>query len=140
MRGTGPASGESDPLMILQARLLAYPQVRYTASSGQVVIHPLGPTGFGVALTRRRDQWVVHCDGWHEAYPSADEALKVALLALSPASRLVVSQRGSFRHRWRFEIRDHAEWRPVSEVGLLFYPFWRKPTLVTLQNRVLQAA
>jgi hypothetical protein len=129
-----------DPIAAIQARLRRYPQARVEVTPNRVTVLPADTSGFEVTFADLGKRYIVACDGWHEHFDSQDEALECFALALSPSARLRVSRRGRTAYRWQFQIRNGAEWVPVSETGQLFYPFWMRRTTVYLQNRLLEAA
>ncbi len=129
-----------DAIAALQALLRRYPHVQYTATAKQLTIHPVTADGFEILLSVESQTYRVAFEGWHESYPDVGEALDVIGLGLSPTARLEVQYCGRAPHRWTLQVDRGGQWVSVSDVGLLFYPFWRSRRVRHLQNRLLQAA
>jgi hypothetical protein len=136
----GPASDDQDPIAAIQARLRRFPQARVEATETRVTVFPLDSTGFTVGFQIHGDRYLVTCDGWHEEFEAQGPALDCFGMALSPAARLRVTQRGTFAYKWQCQILRDGAWCGTTETGLLFFPFWRRRTVVYLQNRLLTAA
>jgi len=132
----------TDPIAVLQAKLVKYPHVRHELAGNRIDIHPLDARGFRVSLIEHEPaaRYTVAFEGWHEEFSDPAEVLECAVFGLSTGSRLEVWSRGHVDYRWTLEGQRGSEWVPVSTVGLLFFPFWRRARVRYLQNRVLEAA
>lgn len=95
--------------------------------------------GFPVALAVSGNEYVVSFAGWHEHFTSPEEALNCFAFGLSEECRLKAHKRGDFAHRWTVESQKNGAWVEDSTTGLLFFPFWRRPEVTHLQNRLLPA-
>jgi hypothetical protein len=122
----------------LKARLSAYPDVRFVEDANSLRIPLVDADGFDVALHEADGAWTVSFAGWHEECGSADEALDLVGMGLSDSVRLKVFSRGGADYKWTLEVRESSGWREESETGLLFFRFWRRPSIRYLQNRVLR--
>ena len=130
-----------DAIAALQALLRKYPQVRYSAVSDRITIHPISAEGFEITLiVTRGSGCTVLFEGWHEEYDDTAEALEVVGFGLSRAARLEVMYRGRMAYKWTLQAEKAGTWVPVSTVGLLLYPFWLSKHVRFLQNRILEAA
>ncbi len=132
----------TDPIAALQAKLVKYPQVRYEIVGNRITLYPVDTRGFRISLIEqaRAERYTVAFEGWHEAFGDPAEALECVAFGLSEACRLQVWSRGRVDCRWVLERRRGTEWVPASTIGLWFFPFWRRPRVRCLQNRVLEAA
>ncbi len=128
-----------DPIAAIQARLRKYPHARTDSTAERVVVYPTTPTGFEVDFQIHMGRYRVHCLGWHEEFPSSEEALNCFGFALSSACRLKLSSRGGMAYRWQLQYRRDSQWVGDSEVGLWFFPFWRSLEVTYLQNNLLEA-
>jgi hypothetical protein len=121
-------------------RLTKYPQVRFTRTDDSIVVIPWDESGFEVALIAHGGGYTVAFDGWHETFEHEENALDCFVLGLSSGCRLRVEVRGTFRCKWVLEYEAHGEWHEDSTVGLILYPFWRRPETIYLQNHLIPAA
>jgi hypothetical protein len=131
---------QSDPIALIQARLRKYPQARYDASIGGVVVFPIDASGFTVRFRDLGDHFRVECDGWRGEFAAADAAIECFVAALGAGARLHVRRRGRWPYRWQLQFARDGRWESLPEAGRLFFPFWRSSNLVYLQNRFLEAA
>lgn len=129
-----------DPFAVIQARLRPFPQARYEASENAIEVYPVAVGGFRVAFRELEDSFQVACDGWYAHFEFADEAVASFLQALSPAVRLRVVFRGQTPCRWQLEVRGAEHWQSLVERARPFTPFWRRASVVYLQNHLLEAA
>jgi hypothetical protein len=118
-------------------KLQKYPAIRHEHTQNNITVLPSSEDGFTVSLDERESGCTVHFHGWHETFNSIDEAINCFAFGLSEACRLVVFRRGSVDYRWQLQHFVEAGWRKESEVGLLFFPFWRRRTERILQNHLL---
>jgi hypothetical protein len=112
-----------------------FPDVAFRREGGAIVVDPASPEGFQVSLSSDGTRHLVHYEGWHEDFSDADQALGCFLSGLTTAVRLRVTRRGGRPCAWTVEVREGAGWKAAGAVGLLFFPFWRRKEVVTLQNR-----
>ena len=129
-----------DPFAVIQGRLRPYPQAQYEASKNSIEVYPVTASGFRVVFRELEDSFQVACDGWYAHFEFADEAVACFLQALSPAARLRVVRRGQTPCRWQLEIREADSWRSLVERARVVAPFWRRRSIVYLQNHLLEAA
>jgi hypothetical protein len=104
------------------------------------VVHTVAATGFTVIFRELADSFQVVCDGWYAHFEFADEAVTCFLDALSRATRLRVTLRGPTPYRWQLERRVAERWLPLVERARVWSPFWRRRSVVYLQNQLLEAA
>jgi hypothetical protein len=81
----------------------------------------------------------VYYEGWHDEFDDDEEAIKCFMLGLTPVVRLKVTRRGGTAHKWTVYVDAGRKHEGFSTVALMFFPFWRKGEIVTLQNRWLEA-
>jgi hypothetical protein len=125
---------------IICDKLTKYPQVRFIRTDNSVTVMPCNEAGFKVGLVEYDGRCTVSFDGWHEVFEDQDDALNCFAFGLSSGCRLRVEARGTFRCKWALEYEAHGEWHEDSTVGLVFYPFWRRPETIYLQNHLIPAA
>jgi hypothetical protein len=118
----------------LVEQLLEHQAHTVHVTQDKIVVDPKTVNGFVVSLVERGGQFVVHFDGWHEHFASEGEAVRCVLFGLSRDCRLKVEYRGSFARRWTVEAKTETGWREESTVGLLIFPFWRRPRIEYRQN------
>ena len=135
----GPA-GAADPLAAIRALLQKYPQARSESSPTHLTVHPPDAGGFRVTFREHDGRFLVECDGWHQDFADAGKALDCFAIALSPASRLKVSRRGTLDCGWQLEIFNGTEWVGLEEISRDSPPLWKSVKIVHLQNRLLEAA
>ena len=123
-----------DPIQELKGRLARHSDLRLTVTDSSITVFAPSPTGFSVSLHASPKEYVVHFDGWHEHFASADEALECFAVAFSGKSRLAVTYRGRTPVKWVLEHLDEGVWRADSEVGHFLVPFWFRPRVVHLKN------
>lgn len=116
-----------------------YPAVQFQRDGETVEVPPSSPDGFHVSISSERGTRLVSFEGWHEDFDTDEEALNCFMSGLTPSVRLRVTRRGDRDHKWVLEIREGDRWNPAGAVGLIFFPFWRRRRIVTLQNRWLEA-
>jgi len=103
-------------------------------------VAPTTPDGFAVSFHASSNEFVVHFDGWHEHFESAQPALDCFAFAFSGKARLAITYRGRTPVKWVLEHLDEDGWHADSEVWHFFVPFWFRPTIVYRQNpNVLRA-
>jgi hypothetical protein len=117
-------------------RIRKYPSLDYTADENSISIQPADAQGFPVELLQHSWGYAVYFGEWHEEFKSSDmdEALDCFMLGLSESCRLKVDARGGFPYRWTLEAKHDDRWVAGSEMGLFFFPFWRRRTSMYLQN------
>jgi|GEM_PF-845724 len=133
--------GDVNILATIEAKLSRHPHLHYTADACSISVDPLDDAGFTVWLSVNGDRYTVGFDGWHEAFPSEDQAVDCFELGLFGRCRLAVSYRGDTATKWVLESREREDgpWIPDSETGRLFVPFWRRVRVVHRQNRLMDS-
>jgi len=124
----------------IRERLQRHPELKFRVTGDTITVEPPTASGFPVSLTVGAGGWVVGFGGWHEHFPSDDEALSCFAFGFSDRCRLRVHYRGSFAYRWAVEERTAEGWREDSVTGLLLFPFWRRPRVDYHQNAFMGAA
>jgi hypothetical protein len=126
-----------DPIAEIRNRLTKYPQARSESGANSITVLPADDKGFPVSFAVAGSEYVVSFSGWHEHFTDANEALNCFAFGLSEDCRLKVYKRGNLEHRWTVESRSNGNWVEDSTTGLLFFPFWQRPRVEHLQNRLL---
>ena len=127
-----------NPIAEMEKRLTKYPQVQYTSDATSITVLPATDEGFSLTLTvNSKDSYTVCFEGWHEESADAEEALNLFALGLSTDCRLKEYRRGNFAYKWTMEFKEETGWSEQGTVGLLIFPFWKKPRMRILQNRLL---
>lgn len=115
--------------------LARFPSIRPRREGGRIEVPAAGPEGFEVSLFSAGRRHIVHYDRWHEDFAEAEEAMACFMAGLTAAVRLKVTKRGECAHLWTVEVREGDGWKAAGTVGQVFFPFWRRKEIVTLQNR-----
>ena len=125
-----------DPRPLLLEKLQKHPTLAYSSAPGVVRIEAPNSTGFAVELHDDRDEWTVFLGeaGFHEAFASGEEVLNFIAWCFSGSARLRELWRGGLPEKAVLEAEENGAWRPISETGHFFVPFWRKRREVILQN------
>ena len=81
-------------------------------------------------------EWTVFLGeaGFHEAFTCSDEVSNFIAWCYSGEARIREVWRGSAPQKSYLEALENGEWRPVSETGFIFVPFWRARREVVLEN------
>ena len=120
----------------LQEKLKERPEIAWRHGEGSIDILPASDDGFAIEVAESPGQYRVSFGGgWHEHFDDPDEALECVAFGLSTQCRLVEVRRGDTPCRWTVEQLQNDEWVPISTVGLMLVPFWRRKTVVHLRNR-----
>ncbi|HZA65727.1 MAG TPA: hypothetical protein VE592_02195 [Geminicoccaceae bacterium] len=125
------------PIEVIRDKLTKYPEARFRRGDNFIVVMPRDESGFEVGLREDRDGYTVNFDGWHEAFEDREAALNCFAFGLSSGCRLHVEVRGAFRCKWVLEYEANGQWYEDSTVGLIFFPFWRRPKTIYLQNHLI---
>jgi hypothetical protein len=128
-----------DIINTIKEGLSRYPAVRFSEARDEITIPPADAAGFLVSARALRSGFVVHFEGWHEEFASAEEALDCVTFGLSPQCRLAVVLRGKMAVKWTVESLKGDTWTGDSEVGILLQPFWRRSRCVYRQNHLIPA-
>lgn len=105
--------------------------LRYTETSGTIVVHAPTPNGFDVSIS---EDLSVGYDGWHEHFETPEKALDCFALGFSDRCRLKVTYCGTSACRWTLESLEDGQWVEDSTTGRLFFPFWRSQRIEYRQN------
>lgn len=122
----------------IREKLAKYPEVKLKVTDDSIVFLPNTEDGFEVRLVAQPNRYFVSFDGWHDEFEDENEAIKCFGFGLSEKCRLKVIQRGRMRYRWLLEFKIENEWRPETETGLIFFPFWLRKTERYLQNHIIK--
>lgn len=125
------------PLAIIHDKLAKYPDVKIESDDRSITVLPNSPTGFSVTFVDYATEFIVSLGGWHDHFDNASDGLDIFFTALTSHARLVVSTRGKTEHKWTLELLEDGEWTHHSTDGLLFFPFWRRPTSSYQQNDII---
>ena len=106
-----------------------------------------GQTGFAMSqapgtaspweLLIQDGEYVVSYEAWHEHFDEAISAIRCFAFGLSKTCRLKIISRGKQPHKWIVESLQDSEWVVDSTMGLMIYPFWRKPRVEYRQNPLM---
>ncbi len=118
--------------------LARFPAIRFRRDGDSIGVDAASPEGFQVSFSSDGRRHLVHYEGWHEDFADADQAMGCFMSGLTAAVRLKVTRRGGHAHLWTVEVREGEGWKAASSVGLVFFPFWRRKEVVTLQNRWIE--
>ena len=130
----------NDLLGELEAKLVNHNALKWQKTETSLRIEAIDYTGFAVTLYKTDDGWGVALGehGFHDHFDQADDdPLEFVAWCYSGSSRLREIRYGSVVGRTILEIAIDEEWHKVSTTGLIFFPFWRKPTQRILQNPTL---
>lgn len=123
----------------IERKCASHPGLKYQKSGNGITVSPEAPEGFPITYSFHNNKHQVGFLGWHEVFANPEEALNCFVFGLSGKCRLEIWKRGKFPYKWILEARDSkGGWYKDSEVGLLFFPFWRKRSIIHLQNSVLK--
>lgn len=122
----------------IREKLEKYPVAKFKVKENSITFIPDTEDGFEVRLVAQPNRYFVSYDGWHEEFEDENEALKCFGFGLSEKCRLKVTQRGRMRYRWLLQINVDNEWRPETETGLIFFPFWLRKSERFLQNHIIK--
>jgi hypothetical protein len=123
---------------VIEQKCQKYPGLRYERKGAAITVFPRDETGFPVSYARGGDNHVVSFLGWHEEFSAEEEALNCFAFGLSKECRLQVRYKGDRAYKWIVELKTaEGVWEPKSEVGLLFFPYWRKSRIVYLENGLI---
>jgi hypothetical protein len=122
----------------IRAKLQKYPHLRYEHTPGSIIVEPESPDGFFVSFQEDDGSFTVGYDGWHEHFDSEAEALNCFAFGLSDECRLRVKSRGGSDYCWTVQHLVDGDWHDGSEVGLIFFAFWRPCRERFLQNRAIR--
>jgi hypothetical protein len=117
-----------------RACLAERPELSFSIDESELAVEPPAAQGFALVVTREASGWVVWYDGWHEHFDDEDQAVRCFQAGLSGRCRVKVELRGETPYRWTAERLSEQGWRPISTVGIFWYPFWRRRRLEYRQN------
>lgn len=125
------------PVQVIAERLRNHPQLTWRAEGSSITVDAPTPDGFSVGFSGQPGQWTVWFDGWHEEFTSEAEAINCFTFGLSDECRLKVFRRGRYEYRWTVETRSGDDWCEDSSTTRLFFPFWKRCSVVYRQNSIL---
>ena len=124
---------------LVEERCRTLPDCQVTRKGEWVSVTPTHVNSFEVGYQFFNNLHTVNFLGWHEDFSSRDEALNCFAFGLSAQCRLRVWLKGKFQYRWALEGRDEAgKWYEDSRTGLVFFPYWKRTSVVVLQNDLLK--
>ena len=127
-----------NPIVELKDRLQKYPNIRFAESESKIEIFPNDEAGFEIALIDDGDQCTVTFDGgWHKHFETPEEAVECVSFGLSDRCRLKTEMRGEYPQKWTVEYLDGETWHEASITGLIFFPFWRRKSIIYRQNNLI---
>jgi len=117
-------------------KLSKYPTLKFGRLGNRLEIDKSNPEGFNMTFIEDKDGYTVYFgpNRWH--FENEDEALDYLAFGLSDKCRLREIVRGS-PHKWIVEQKDKDGWKPMNEMGLLFFRFWRRKKERVYQNTLL---
>ena len=116
-------------------QVLAERGIAYAEDPSGITVKAATPTGFDVSM-HEGEEISVFFEGWHDHFADPEEAVRCFLAGLSPQCRIRVTERGGKPHKWVLERQSDNQWHPYGSTGLLFFQFWRAPTVRYLQNGI----
>jgi hypothetical protein len=96
--------------------------------------------GFAVRFEETEDGFVVHYDGWREAFSCEMRAVDCFVFGLSDRCRLKVFRRGSEAYRWTVQYFADGQWLEGSTLGTCAAELWQERSVEYKQNAVLKHA
>jgi hypothetical protein len=124
----------------IEAALQKYPRVAYLAGLYQLEVPAQTRNGFRVWIRQRAGRYTLGFEKWHQEFTQPAPAFDFFMFGLSRVCRIRVLSCGGVDYKWQVERQHDLRWVPVSESGLVFYPFWWKRTERFLQNDIVTAA
>jgi hypothetical protein len=125
-----PAIGE------IKKRLAVFPDLPIIQEGNSLYIEPKDMKGFKVIIDDNRTEFSLFCDGWsYDQFTDPKLVARTFVLALSPASRLLVREKNQQRYWWLLELCLNNEWGGIE---VTFrpgkYSFFQKKKSYYLQN------
>jgi hypothetical protein len=121
----------------IKAKLAKYPDTSFRIEGNSIFVCPEGENGFEVGLIQAEGEYTVCFEGWHETFSNENEALNCFSFGLSTKCRLKEFRYGDFAYKWVVESNQKGSWIEYGTTGLLLFPFWRKKSVVYLQNQLV---
>ncbi len=137
-KGVGPPRWPFTEALL--TRLRAFPQLEIWREEGRIEIPPSHEGGFPIVSEEGVGGITLHLEGWFAHIGVIAEAEEWVLFALSRECRLRVELRGARAYAWTVEERDGAAWKAIAGVRRRCWAFWRRATVVYLQNDAQSAA
>lgn len=128
-----------NPIDEIRHALSSHPHIGFVEERERIVVPSVDGNGFEVALETSEDSFVVHFDAWHEHFDAAEEAVDCFMTGLTNRCRLRIACRGRTPYRWTVELQENGTWVAGSETRLLFFPFWRRASVMYRQNHLISA-
>ncbi|GAA4725267.1 hypothetical protein H9L13_00150 [Sphingomonas lutea] len=131
-----------DLIQALRERLERLPKVIEAQVPGGIRLAAPDPDGFAIEILDGPDEWTVFLgDGaFHDHFDTADEALSFVVWCYSGKARLREFSRGNIPSGAVLESLEDNTWSAVSEMKLIFVPFWRARTESVFRNPSLLKA
>ena len=126
-----------DPIAEIRDRIRTYPGAEFAEGPDWIRYVPSSGDGFTVELLIQDGEYVVSYEAWHEHFDEAISAIRCFAFGLSKTCRLKIISRGKQPHKWIVESLQDGEWVVDSTMGLMIYPFWRKPRVEYRQNPLM---
>lgn len=117
-------------------RIAKRPNIKYKREAKSLSILP-EDAGFEVRIDVKPYTFIVSFKGWHEEFTKESDALNCFAFGLSNECRLQIEMRGSSEVRWTVQSLQGETWLDDSYSALMFFPFWRKRSVVHLRNHFI---
>ena len=114
---------------------------KFELHEGHISVPSLDDEGFGVTLeySSAAKEFTLCFDLWHTHIEDPDEAEFCFLSCVLGHAEMEITFRGSVQTNAKLFLVDEDGARSChSSMGLLLYPFWKKPIKRTYRNRILQ--
>jgi hypothetical protein len=106
-------------------KLSGFLNLKFGRVGNRLEIEKPNPEGFPLTFIEEKDGFTVRFRSNHWHFDEESESLDYLAFGLSRKCRLREIIRGS-PHKWIVEQEDHGGWKPMNEMGLLFFRFWKE--------------
>lgn len=113
--------------------------VSFAVEDDCVVVPRPKQQGFSVRFEETAGGFVVHYDGWREAFTCEMRAVDCFVFGLSDRCRLKVFRRGEEAYRWTVEYFADGQWLEGSTMGTCSFPLWQERSIEYKQNALLRS-